>query len=229
MSNSSTVTRPAEPAPGVPADGPAAAGPGGDEAWPASWDAAATLIAARQNISARRLLEPGPGGAQLQALLALAAAAPDHGELTPWRFVIVPASQRHRLAEMFAQALIERDPGATADQLAAAREKAYRAPLLMLAVARLVSALEPGIPNVERLVSLGCALQNLLLGALAMGYGSGLTSGQAMNSSPMRELFSLSAEESAVCFVNIGTVARRKPCRLRPAVESFVSTLRAPT
>jgi hypothetical protein len=30
-----------------------------------------------------------------------------------------------------------------------------------------------------------------------------------------------------VCFVNIGTVSKRKAGRVRPAVESFVSTLQA--
>jgi nitroreductase len=227
MSNSSTVTRPGGPVPDALAGGSSVAEPQGDEPWPPSWDAAATLIGARQNISAKRLVEPGPDAAQRQALLALAAAAPDHGELTPWRFVIVPAAHRHRLADVFAQALLERDADATAEQLAAAREKAHRAPLLMLAVARMASAREPEIPNAERLVSLGCALQNLLLGAVAMGFGGGLTSGQAMGSAPMRALFSLAADESAVCFVNIGTVSKRKAGRVRPAVESFVSTLQA--
>ena len=227
MSNSSTSSRPDGFVPEGPAGDLSAAGPAGHDAWPASWDAAATLIGARQNISAKRLVEPGPDEAQVHALLALAAAAPDHGELTPWRFVIVPAAQRYRLAEVFAQALAERDAAATAEQMAAAREKAHRAPLLMLAVARLASAREPEIPNAERLVSLGCALQNLLLGAVAMGLGGGLTSGQAMSSLPMRALFSLKDDESAVCFVNIGTASRRKPGRVRPAVESFVSTLQA--
>ena len=67
---------------------------------------AQALIESRQNISPRHLVEPGPSREQLDAMLTLAAAAPDHGQLTPWRFVLVPMEQRHRLAEVFALSLV---------------------------------------------------------------------------------------------------------------------------
>ena len=87
-----------------------------------NFSAAQALIGSRLNVSPKRLLEPGPSSEQLHALLCLAAAAPDHGLLTPWRFIIVPPAQRHRLAEVFALALIDRDPGATLAQIESARE-----------------------------------------------------------------------------------------------------------
>lgn len=188
-------------------------------------DIACTLIAGRQNVSPKRLVEPAPSEAQLHRLLSAAAAAPDHGQLQPWRFVIVPHAKRELLAEAFAQALVERSPNAAVEQIEAAREKAYRSPLLMLAVARLTSESEPEIPDVERLVSLGGALQNLQLAAHAMGLGSGLTSGQAMTSVPLRRLFALAPSEQAVCFVSVGAVEKRKPARLRPSAHQVVSSL----
>jgi nitroreductase len=187
-------------------------------------DLAQALIHTRQNISPKRLAAPGPTATQLEQLLSAAAAAPDHGQLHPWRFVIIPQDKRALLAEVFAQALIERDPNATLEQIASAREKAHRAPLLLLAVARLGPA-EPDIPALERMVSFGCALQNMLLSAHAMGFGAGLTSGQAMASVHMRMLFALTEGEQPVCFVNIGTVSKRKPQRARPAPSEFTSVL----
>ncbi|MDP2007559.1 MAG: nitroreductase family protein [Rubrivivax sp.] len=183
------------------------------------------LIESRQTVLPKRLVEPGPTAAELQALLALAAAAPDHGQLTPWRFIVVPAAQRHRLAAVFAQALTERDAAATPEQLAQAREKAYRAPLLMLAVACL-GPREPDIPALERMVSMGAALQNLLLGAHALGYGAGLTSGQAMASPQLRRLCALAEGETPVCCVNIGTATRcSKRLRPRPLPAQLLSEL----
>lgn len=188
---------------------------------------AQALIESRQNVSPKRLVEPGPSPQQFEALMSLAAAAPDHGLLRPWRFIVVPAAQRHRLAEVFALALIDRDPGATLDQIESAREKAYRAPLLMVAVSCL-GPREPDIPRLERMISMGAAVQNLLLGAHAMGFGAGLTSGQAMRSRRMHELCGLAQEEFAVCCVNIGTVSKAKSAmRLRPAPADFVSELGA--
>lgn len=171
---------------------------------------AGDLIASRRNVSPKRLIEPGPTAEQLHALLSLAAAAPDHGGLTPWRFIAVPVTQRHRLAEVFALALVDRDPSASPAQLEAAREKAYRAPMLLIAVACLGPRV-PDIPAPERIISMGAAIQNLLLGAHAMGFGAGLTSGRAMNSPRLHDLCGLGEGDSPVCCVNIGTVSADKP------------------
>lgn len=193
--------------------------------WPEPWSTAAMLIQARRHVSPKRLVAPGPDEAQLQALFALAAAAPDHGELTPWRFIVVPAGERHRLGEAFGQALLDRDAAATAQEVQEARDKAERAPLVMLAVARLGDD-APEIPAAERLVSLGCAIQNMLLGAQALGFGAGLTSGRAMGSPRLVELFALEAGETPVCCINIGTVAKAsKARRARPAPEAFTRVL----
>jgi nitroreductase len=208
-----------------------------------SFEFANALIHSRQNVSPRRLHEPGPSPRQLQVILGAAAAAPDHGQLLPWRFVIVPAARRASLADAFGQALLQRDPDASTEQVESAREKAYRAPLLMLAIARLAGqehqsmgtgqvpgalhpdATETPVCDGERWVSLGCAIQNMLLSAHAAGFGTGLTSGQAMRSSHLRALFGLQANEQAVCCINIGTVSKRKPPRVRPDVARYVSTL----
>lgn len=186
---------------------------------------AQALIGSRQNVMPKRLVAPGPTADQLHDLLSLAAAAPDHGLLTPWRFITVPSDRRHRLAEVFALALIDRDPGATLEQIEAAREKAYRAPLLLVAIACL-GPREPDTPPLERMVSMGAAIQNLLLGAHAMGFGAGLTSGQAMASKRLSELCALAPGEVPVCCVNIGTVSQRKPrAQARPLPSSFLSEL----
>lgn len=189
----------------------------------AEW--ACALIESRHTVLPKRLVEPGPDSRQLQQILSAAAAAPDHGDLVPWRFVVVETAARGRLAETFADALAQRDPTATPGQLAQAREKAFRAPLLMLAVARLAAALQDDIPDDERLVSAGCAIQNMLLLATALGFGSALTSGKAIQSSPLRSLFSLAPNERALCFISIGTATSRKRRGPRPQPETYVGWL----
>lgn len=190
----------------------------------AQWTAA--LMEHRQTILPKRLFAPGPDPAQLDAILRAAATAPDHGELLPWRFVLVPAAARARLAEVFATALLERDPGAAPDDVARAREKAFRGPVLMLAVVRTGGPGEE-VPPAERVLSAGCAVQNMLLMATAMGFGSSLTSGKALQSPGLRRLFSLAADEQAICFVSVGTADRHKAARQRPQPARYVSTLPA--
>ena len=77
---------------------------------------AAALIQSRQTILPKRLGGPGPSAAELAQILQAAAHAPDHGQLLPWRFILVPQAARPPLADVFAQALLRRDPAATAEQ-----------------------------------------------------------------------------------------------------------------
>lgn len=184
----------------------------------------AALMQSRQTILPKRLIAPGPDAVQLAMILSAAATAPDHGQLLPWRFVIVPQAARAELAEVFGAALMERDAAATPEQLAQAREKAQRSPLLMLVVVDGERG-DPDIDLFERIVSTGCALQNMLLMATALGYGSALTSGKALKFGGLRTLFGLASGQHALCFVSVGTVQSRKSARLRPVPADFVSTL----
>jgi nitroreductase len=185
---------------------------------------AAALMQSRQTILPKRLAEPGPDQAQLGLILDAAATAPDHGQLMPWRLVQVPQAARTRLAEVFGAALVERDAAATPEQVAQARDKAHRSPLLLLLIVDGARG-DPDIDLLERTLSAGCAVQNMLLMATALGYGSALTSGKALKSAGLRALFGLASGEQALCFVSIGTAQSRKPARLRPAPDAFASSL----
>lgn len=188
---------------------------------------AAALMQARQTILPKRLAEPGPGTAELEAIVGAAAHAPDHGQLLPWRLVCVPQVQRPALAEVFAASLLERDGTATPEQVAQARDKAFRSPVLLLLVVDGLRG-DPQIDLYERLLSAGCAVQNMLLMATALGYGSALTSGKALKYAGLRILFGLNVGEHAVCFVSLGTVQSRKKAHLRPVLADYFSTLGVP-
>jgi len=93
-----------------------------------------------------------------------------------------------------------------------------------LAIADLAGK-DTNIPAAERLVSLGCALQNMLLMAYAQRYAAGLLSGLALQTQALRAVFSLAETEQAVCFIVIGTAREPKPARSRPQPDAFVSSL----
>ena len=182
------------------------------------------VIHGRQTILPKRLYEPGPSDEQLQLILDAASAAPDHGQLLPWRFVVVPPEARVPLATVFGSALLERDPMATAYQVGQAQEKAHRAPLLMLVIVDALKG-DADIDLHERIVSAGCAVQNMLLMATAMGYGSALTSGKALKSSGLRRLFRLTSGEHALCFLSVGTAESRRSGRVRPQICDYATRL----
>ena len=167
------------------------------------------------------MTEPGPSDEQLNRLFLAASAAPDHGQLTPWRFLIIPNHKREALGRLFAQALLERDAAATAEQVAAAHDKALRSPFLML-----LSVDEGDVSREidvhERVLSAGCAVQNILLLATAMGYASSLTSGKALKSKCLRDGLGLRDTEHAICFLSIGTTGAERPRKRRPSTAEFM-------
>ena len=129
---------------------------------------ASQWMASRQTVLPKRLVAPGPDAAELALLFQAAAAAPDHDLINPWRFLIIPEHKRLDLGELFAAALLERDPSASPDQLAQARDKALRAPLLMVLIVDEAKG-SAEIDLLERVLSAGCAVQNVMLLAQAMG------------------------------------------------------------
>lgn len=185
------------------------------------------LLQSRQTILPKRLTAPGPDAQQLAHILDAAAHAPDHGQLLPWRFVRIPDAARADLGAAFADALLERDAAALPEQVQQARDKAFRAPLLLMLVVDAQRG-DADIDLLERVLSAGCAVQNMLLSATALGFGSALTSGKALKSTSLRGLFGLGPGEHAICFISVGTVERSKPARARPVSSQYVSELQVP-
>jgi nitroreductase len=105
-----------------------------------------------------------------------------------------------------------------------AREKAFRSPCLLLLVVDGARG-DPEVDLAERLLSAGCAVQNILLMATALGFASALTSGKALKADGLRALFALSASDHALCFVSLGTALGSKAGKPRPRTSDFVSHL----
>ena len=180
------------------------------------------LIHGRTHISPKRLGRPGPDPSQNEIILLAANAAPDHGRMVPWRFIEIQESSRAALGEVFRQCLLDRDQDATSIQQQEALNKASRGPLLLLAIANYKDSNED-ISKQEKLISLGCAIQNILLSAYAFGFGSGLSSGRALQSDRIRNLFQLTKDEEPICFITIGTVLKNKSGRTRPSLSEYHS------
>jgi nitroreductase len=169
------------------------------------------LTAIRTRQSPLRLGEPAPDDTTLRQALSAAVSAPDHGRLRPWRFLIVRGEARSELAEVLAQSRSRREPSPTEAELAREREKAFRAPLIVVAAAHPV--VHPKVPEIEQIIATGAAVQNLLLAVHALGYGAFWRTGEAAYDSAVKAAFGLAPQDSIVGLLYIGTPLSAPPPR----------------
>jgi nitroreductase len=154
--------------------------------------------------SAGRLTEPGPNPQQLERILAAAARAPDHGRLKPWRFTVLDQASRERFADAVVAARSRRLPEPTPEQLALEREKLWRSPTLVV-VGCAVQRDHPKVPEVEQLLAVGAAAQNLFLAAHALGYGVMWKTGPAAYDDGVKAAVGLQAHDHIVGIMHLGT------------------------
>ncbi len=170
--------------------------------------------------SALKLTEPGPGSEVLDIIFRGALRAPDHGRLRPWRFVVVPQDKRERLGELMAESLRARQPDAAPEMLNRERQKAFRAPLIVVVAAR--TKPNDKIPEVEQLISAGAAAQNIMLGAHALGYGAMWRTGAPAYDAMVKQGLGLEPTDAIIGFIYIGTRAGGSVALPRPVPADFV-------
>jgi nitroreductase len=183
------------------------------------------LTALCTRTSAVKLVDPAPDAEKLEAVLQAGLRAPDHGRLRPWRFILVRNEARERLGDLLAEALAAREPAASAALIASERDKAFRAPLVIIVVAAVTE--NHKIPAIEQVVSAGAAAQNLLLAAHALGFGGMWRTGAAAYDERVKKGLGLKPGDSIVGFLYIGTHAA-PPVTKRPDATGVVVEWQAP-
>jgi nitroreductase len=174
------------------------------------------FLARRRSASAVNLAAPAPGDQDLATLLRLAARVPDHGKLSPWRFVVLKGEAKGRFIAGLEAIAADRPD---APKLLAKLGK-IKAPPLTVAV---ISRISPGeIPEWEQRLSSGAVCMTLIIAAQAMGYGANwITDWYAYDQDATR-LLGLGEGERVAGFVHLGTSADTPLERVRPELAAVV-------
>ena len=186
---------------------------------------ALSLLETRRSGKPRELIGPGPTDAEMKRILTIAARIPDHGKLSPWRFVTVGEDQRDAFEAVLRDALAKENPDATEAHFEKEHEFAHYAGQLVM----LISAPIEGhkIPVWEQQLSCGAAGMNLLMGAHALGYVAGWVTGWRAYSEQVRQAFCQPGERIAG-FIFIGHAARELEERDRPPLDEVVRAWQPP-
>ncbi|OQW50914.1 nitroreductase family protein [Candidatus Raskinella chloraquaticus] len=178
------------------------------------------LLSTRRSVSARNMTEPGPSAQQISDMLAIAARVPDHGKLVPWRFIVFAGEARVR-AGMVLVAVHEAKGPVREEDLAFTRSAFERAPVVIAVIS--TAKAHPKIPVIEQTLSAAAAAMTLCHAAHASGFAANWLTDWFAYDDAAKASLGISAHETVIGFVYVGTAAEPPQERPRPALAEIVT------
>ncbi|WP_086983638.1 NAD(P)H nitroreductase [Vibrio aphrogenes] len=157
------------------------------------------LLLERRSLA--NLVAPAPEGKVLENIIKAGLRAPDHGSLTPWRFVIAQGEGLKKLADILVDAAqANQSDEAVIEKL---KKAPFRAPMVITVIAKVTS--HEKVPALEQYLSAGCAAQAMQMAAVAQGFQGFWRSGEWMFHQEVHQAFGLAEQDQIVGFLYLGT------------------------
>ena len=179
------------------------------------------LLKTRRSVKPVEMTGPGPTAAEIDTLLTIATRVPDHGKLTPWRYIVFEGEARLAAGDRFAAIYKASHPEAPADQIDFERKRLARAPLVIAVVSR--AAPHVKIPEWEQQLSAGASAMNLVTAAHALGFAASWLTEWIAYDDAVRAALGLAVNERFAGFVYIGRAAKPPEDRPRPKLADIVT------
>lgn len=175
------------------------------------------FLARRRSASAMSLAAPGPDAAQLADILRLAVRVPDHGKLSPWRFIVLEGPAKDAFA---ARITALADSQANPAKATAALRKLNNPPVAVAVISRHL----PGeIPEWEQRQSAAAVCHQMLLAASALGWGANWITDWYSYDPRALDILGCGPDEKVAGFLYIGTATEAPQERQRPSVAALTS------
>jgi nitroreductase len=182
---------------------------------------ALNLLKTRRSVKPIELTGPGPTAAEIETLLTVASRVPDHGKLTPWRFIVFEGDARTKASTIIGEVFRANRPDATPDQVAVESARLSRAPLVIAVVSR--AAPHVKIPEWEQIMSAGASATSLVMAAHAMGYAANWLTEWYAYDRRVLDALGLAPNERIAGFVHIGRATKPPEDRPRPPLNDIVT------
>jgi nitroreductase len=179
------------------------------------------LLRTRRSVKPIELAGPAPSAAEVDTILTVASRVPDHGKLTPWRFIVFEGEARRAAGEKIAAVFRADHPDAKPEHIEAERTRLARAPLVIAVVSRAGPHVK--IPEWEQVLSAGAAAMNLVHGAHALGYAANWITEWYAYDRRVLDALGLAPNEKIAGFVHIGRPAQPPTDRPRPPLAEIVT------
>ena len=179
------------------------------------------FLLSRRSVLARMMDGPGPDAAALRKIMEAGMRVPDHGRLTPWRFIVIRGDAREKLGEVLVGAFRKRTPDAIDEQIEIERERFTRAPVVVAVVSKVVK--EHKIPEWEQMLSSGAACQTMLIAALSMGYAAQWITEWYAYDEDVKRALGADPDDRIAGYMYFGNETEEPTERARPDYDAIVS------
>lgn len=188
---------------------------------PSSKMSAIDLMLTRRSVRLSNLSDPGPDKEQLDTILTAALRVPDHGKLTPWRFIVLDREARTELMPKLSKVRRLEDPDVSDEFLGKVEAAFVVAPLCIVVVCTADEGAR--IPAWEQHLSVGASAMNLIIASHALGFGAQWLTGWNTYNDKAKALFGVATDELVAGFIHIGTPTEAPSDRPRPKLEDYVA------
>lgn len=159
----------------------------------------------------------------INQILENANWAPNHKNTEPWRFVVFTGNGLKRLAEFQAR-LYKETSHSTGNFDEIKYQKLLTQPLRashVIAIGMNRSSAE-SVPEVEEIIAVGCAIQNMYLTATAYEVGCYINTGGITYIEEAKKFFGLDSKDTLIGFMYLGNIENRPPPGIRKSVQQKV-------
>jgi nitroreductase len=184
------------------------------------------LLATRRSASPKAMGEPGPTPEQLKEILTAAVRVPDHGKLTPWRFILFEGEARGKFGERLRARWHALHSEHGPELLDFVSRMFLRAPVVVAVVS--TAQEHPKIPVWEQTLSSAAVCQNMLIAATALGVGCSWNTDWLAYDEEIGKVMGLKPHEKIAGFIYLGTSTAPLEDRPRPDPMSLLTSWKAP-
>ncbi|MCO6496874.1 MAG: nitroreductase [Chitinophagaceae bacterium] len=156
----------------------------------------------------------------VKQILENANKAPNHKKTMPWRFTVYGREGRKQFADLQTSLYIQNKGSENKIKI----KKLQDYPLMASHVIAIgLKRHGERVPEVEEILAVGCAIENMFLTATAYGLGCYLSTGGITYIEGAKELFGLEAEDRLIGFFYIGKIKDAPKEMQRSPVEEKIT------
>ena len=157
-------------------------------------------------------------------MMHAASRAPDHGNLTPYRFIIAQGEQLTKLGGLFVEAIEATGLEMSEAQKLKLQNKPNRAPMVIISLA-CIDNNHNKIPGSEQFITSGLAVHQLTLAAKELGFDCMWRTGGITYNSHLHKLLKLDNSEQITGFIYVGSAKKQKPEPAAKEISQLYSNL----